>query len=445
MSQKTKTVQIPFRFTPRPYQIPLYNCIANGYKRAVAVWHRRAGKDKTLINITAKEALKRTGSYYYFFPSYKQGRKILWDGMDRDGFPFAGHIPQEIREKTNDQEMRIKLKNGSIIQIVGTDDIDAIVGSNPVGCIFSEYALQKPQAWEFIRPILAENEGWAIFNSTPRGLNHFHEIYQTAMREPDWFSELLTIDDTKVLTEGDIQKERDEGMPEYLIQQEYYCSFVASSENIYIPLQLALEAAKRVNPAATYQFAPIVMGVDVARFGDDRSVIYIRQGLHTHNIQVFRDLDLMKFTDNVAIQIRNYNTQAVFVDSVGLGSGVVDRLRQLGWRNIIEVNAGASSSEQKYKNKRAEMWAGMKKWLESGDIPNNHELITDLTSVEYKFDVSDRLQLEKKEDMRKRGIASSDIADALALTFAYPSNMIIQPAESYYNYQTDSVDSVTGY
>ena len=440
------TIRIPHNFTPRPYQIPLYNCIASGYKRAVAVWHRRAGKDKTLINITAKEALKRTGSYYYFFPSYKQGRKILWDGMDRDGFPFAGHIPQEIREKTNDQEMRIKLKNGSIIQIVGTDDIDAIVGSNPVGCVFSEYALQKPQAWEFIRPILAENDGWAIFNSTPRGLNHFHEVFQTALREPDWFSEILSIEDTGVLTEADIQKERDEGMPEHLIQQEYYCSFTASSENVYIALPLVLEATKRVSQSSTYQFAPILIGVDVARFGDDRSVIYIRQGLHTHNIQVFRELDLMQFTDNVAIQIRNYNAQAVFVDSVGLGSGVVDRLRQLGWRNIIEVNAGASASEERYKNKRAEMWAGMKEWLENGgDIPNNHELITDLTSVEYKFDVSDRLQLEKKEDMRKRGISSSDLADALALTFAYPSTMIIEPGDHYYNYQTDSVDSVTGY
>jgi len=398
-----------------------------------------------MINIMAKEALKRVGSYYYFFPSYKQGRRIIWDGMDRNGFPFQGHIPQEIRSKTNDQEMKIKLKNGSIIQIVGTDDIDAVVGSNPVGCVFSEYALQKPDAWTFIRPILVENDGWAIFNSTPRGLNHFHEIYQTAIRESDWFSELLTIDDTGVMTEADIQKERDEGMSESLIRQEYYCDFSASSENIFIPLSLALEATKRDNPATMYQFAPITIGVDVARFGDDRSVIYVRQGLHTHKIQTFRDLDLMKFTDLVAIQGRNYNAQAIFVDSVGIGSGVVDRLRQLGWGNIIEVNAGASPSEPKYKNKRAEMWAVMKKWLESGDIPNNHELITDLTSVEYKFDVADRLQLERKEDMRKRGVVSSDIADALALTFAYPSNMIIQPAESYYNYQTDSVDSVTGY
>ena len=402
-----------------------------------------------MINIMVKEALKRRGSYYYFFPSYKQGRKIIWDGMDRDGFPFAGHIPQEIREKTNDQEMRIKTKNGSIIQIVGTDDIDAIVGSNPVGCIFSEYALQKPQAWEFIRPILAENEGWAIFNSTPRGLNHFHDIYQTALREPNWFCELLTINDTGVLTEADIQKERDEGMSENLIQQEYFCSFTASAENILIPLEIVNMATKRVNPSISYQFAPIVIGADVARFGDDQSVIYIRQGLHTIDIQAYRNLDLMTFAEKISINIRNYSPQAVFVDSIGVGAGVVDRLRQVGWTNIIEVNVANASSDAKYKNKRAEMWVRTLDWLKSGgDIPNNPQLIIDLTSVEYKYDAADRLLLEKKEDMKKRGVMSPDIAEALALTHAYPVNMIVNEdylePDNDYN-QTDTVDGVTGY
>ena len=414
-----KTIRIPHNFTPRPYQIPLYNCIANGYKRAVAVWHRRAGKDKTLINITAKEALKRIGSYYYFFPSYKQGRKILWDGMDRDGFPFAGHIPQEIREKTNDQEMRIKLKNGSIIQIVGTDDIDAIVGSNPIGCVFSEYALQKPDAWSFMRPILAENDGWAIFNSTPRGLNHFHEIYRTANKEKDWFCEILTIDDTKVLTKDDIQKERDEGMVEALIRQEYYCDFTASAENVLIPLDIVLQASKTQNQPESYNFAPILMGVDVARFGDDQSVIYTRQGLHTINISKYRNLDIMRFASEVIEKANEYQPKVIYVDSVGIGAGVVDKLQSLHHYNVLEINGGASPLNPRYKNKRAELWSEMKEWLKSGgDIPNDRELVTELSSVEYSFDVADRLQLEKKSDMRKRGVASPDIADSLSFTFA---------------------------
>lgn len=440
-----KTMQIPFQFTPRPYQIKLYNCIADGYKRAVTVWHRRAGKDKTMINIMAKESLKRVGSYYYFFPSYKQGRKILWDGMDRDGFPFQGHIPKEVREKTNDQEMRIKLKNGSLIQIVGTDDIDAIVGSNPVGCVFSEYALQKPQAWEFIRPILAENQGWAIFNSTPRGLNHFHEIYQTALREKDWFSELLTIEDTGVLTEVDIQKERAEGMSEALIRQEYYCDFTASAENIYIPLDVVLAAVQRQNPSTAWNWAPVVIGVDVARFGTDQSVICIRQGLHVISFQKYRNIDTMELSDRVSLAIREYSPQGVFVDVVGIGAGVVDRLRMLGYQ-VVEVNAGARPNAQKYKNKRAEMWGELKDWLKTGDIPNDMELKSELSSVQYSFDIAERIQLEKKENMLKRGVHSPDIAEALALTFAYQIDYIEQYDQiANYHHQTDTCDQITGY
>lgn len=233
-------VTIPYNFEPRVYQRNLYNCIANGYKRGVAIWHRRAGKDKTLINILAKEACKRVGSYYYFFPTYAQGRKILWDGMDRDGFPFLGHIPPEIRAgKPNSTEMKQKLVNGSLIQVVGSDNIDTIVGTNPVGCVFSEYALQDPNGYDFVRPILRENGGWALFNFTPRGYNHGHDLYDMALTNPDWFCELLTVldtkkpDDTPVISLEDIEAERADGMAEDLIQQEYFCSFEASIPGAY--------------------------------------------------------------------------------------------------------------------------------------------------------------------------------------------------------------------
>lgn len=140
------------------------------------------------------------------------------------------HFPEEIRENTNDTEMRIKLINGSIFQIFGTDDIDAFMGVNPVGCIFSEYALQIPGAWDYIRPILRENDGWAIFQTTYRGRNHAYKLAQMAKHNKKWFFQLLTVDDTKlpdgkpVITPEMIQEERDEGMSEALIQQEYYCS-----------------------------------------------------------------------------------------------------------------------------------------------------------------------------------------------------------------------------
>ncbi|RMD72956.1 MAG: hypothetical protein D6822_00435, partial [Cyanobacteria bacterium J149] len=149
-------ITLPHNFTPRPYQLPLLKALDSGMKRAVVVWHRRSGKDKTAINFMAKKMFERVGQYFYFLPTYKQGRKIIWDGIDGSGFRLLDHIHPDLRVKTNDQEMKIQLVNGSIFQVIGTDNVDSIVGTNPVGCVFSEYSLQDPQAWDFIRPILAE-------------------------------------------------------------------------------------------------------------------------------------------------------------------------------------------------------------------------------------------------------------------------------------------------
>ena len=188
---------IPHNYQPRPYQLPLLRAMDSGKKRACVVWHRRSGKDKTLINLMVKKMFERVGSYYYFLPTYKQGKKILWDGMDRNGMRFLDHFPAQVVTKKNETELKLQVANGSIFQIVGTDNYDSIMGSNPVGCVFSEYALQNPAAWDFIRPILAENEGWAVFNFTPRGMNHGYELFQMAERNQDWFCELLTVDDTR--------------------------------------------------------------------------------------------------------------------------------------------------------------------------------------------------------------------------------------------------------
>src|SRR3990167_2019975 len=169
---KPLEITLPYMFTPRDYQLPVLKALDSGYKRAVAVWHRRSGKDKVFLNYLIKSMYKRVGAYYYFFPTYRQGRKVIWQGMDRSGMRFIDHIPKALRKRTHDQDMIIETKNGSLLQVIGTDNIDAVVGSNPVGCVFSEWSLQDPSAWDFIRPILAENGGWAVFNYTPRGKNH---------------------------------------------------------------------------------------------------------------------------------------------------------------------------------------------------------------------------------------------------------------------------------
>jgi hypothetical protein len=240
-------IQIPHRFIPRHYQLELLEAIDSGYKRAIAVYHRRAGKDKTLFNIVIKKALERTGIYYYFFPEFAQGRRVIWDGMDGGGMPFRDHIPTELIERESRQEMQIVLKNlqnpeqkGSIIQIVGTDKFDKVRGSNPVGCVFSEYAFQNPAAWDVVRPILNENGGWAVFNSTPAGKNHFFKLYERAKDLDEWFTQIITVNDSvdpetgqAYITEQMIQSDRDSGYSEEMIQQEYYCDFNVNVNGYY--------------------------------------------------------------------------------------------------------------------------------------------------------------------------------------------------------------------
>lgn len=235
-----RAVTLPWKFEPRPYQIPLFDAFQNrGLKRLITVWHRRAGKDKSYVNLLALAALQRVGTYYYFFPTYAQGKKIFWDGMDGSGFRFLDHFPKSLRAgDPNNTEMKIKLCNGSLVQVVGADNIDSIVGTNPVGCVFSEFALQDPKGWDFISPILLENGGWAAFNFTPRGKNHAWKLYQMSKNNPAWFSQLLTVEQTGVLTPEQIQEERDAGKSEEFIQQEYYCSFESGMQGSYYGREL---------------------------------------------------------------------------------------------------------------------------------------------------------------------------------------------------------------
>lgn len=216
-------IVVPFK--PRPYQKNLISYVLNGGKRAIALWHRRAGKDLCLFNLMIRLATQRSGIYYYFLPTYSQGKKIIWEGRTNDGMKFIDYIPKEIIKKTDSQEMKIILINNSLIQVIGTDNFDSIRGTNPVGCVFSEYAYQDPRAFDVVSPILRANGGWAIFNTTPNGKNHAYTLYNMALNNKDWFAEKLTWKDTKVLTEADIQAERDAGRPEEMIEQEYNCSF----------------------------------------------------------------------------------------------------------------------------------------------------------------------------------------------------------------------------
>lgn len=238
-------ISIPNNWAPRPHQIDFFRAMDNGAKRACLVWHRRAGKDSTSLNFTAKEMFKRKGNYWHLFPKQTQARKAIWNGINSDGQSILDQVfPEAVRARTSSQEMMIELKNGSTWQLAGSDNYDSLVGANPVGVVFSEWSLCDPNAWAYIRPMLAENGGWAVFIYTPRGKNHGYTLYNMAKKADEWFCQNLTVNDTKradgspVISPEAIETERSEGMEEALIQQEFFGSFDAQIPGAYFADQL---------------------------------------------------------------------------------------------------------------------------------------------------------------------------------------------------------------
>lgn len=343
-NSQENNIIVPYKFTPREYQLPLFKALDNGYKRAVAIWHRRAGKDKSLINIITKEMLKTKGTYYYFFPTYKQGKKILWNGMDRRGFKFINHIPKQLRKRTDNVEMLIETVNGSIFQIIGTDNYDSIMGTNPIGCVFSEYSLQNPMVWDFIRPILAENNGWAIFNYTPRGENHGYDLYKIARENPNWFCQKLTVDDTKAISSKVIDDERDSGMTEDMIQQEFYCSFQAGIQGAYYTDQI-----KQAREEGRISNIPVA-NVPVHTFWDlgmnDTTSIWFAQfvGKEIRLIDYLEESGepLDYYVKELNKKDYNYGTHYlphdVEVRELGTGVSRLETLQSLGVKNIKVVD-----------------------------------------------------------------------------------------------------------
>jgi phage terminase large subunit len=235
---------------PRAHQMALWNYLQEGGKRALAVWHRRAGKDEICLHHAACSAFNRAGNYWHCLPEYNQARKAIWTAVNThsgrrridEAFPLWS------RESTNDHEMFIRFVNGSTWQLIGSDRYDATVGAGVAGITYSEWALANPSAWAYHRPILEENNGWAAFITTPRGRNHAYAMFNhaQAVGKPNWFSERLTALDTHALTETAL----DEALAEYQalygedvgraqFQQEYMCDWQAAILGAFYALEMA--------------------------------------------------------------------------------------------------------------------------------------------------------------------------------------------------------------
>jgi hypothetical protein len=263
---------------------------------------------------------------------------------------------------------------------------------------------------------LSDRKGRAIFLGTPKGRDAFYDLWRRALKNSrEWFTLMLRASETGIIPADELALMR-ESMTENQYMREMECDFTVEGTDQFISLGEVEEAVDRPASAS----GPIIMGVDPARFGDDRTAIVIRQSDVILHMETWQNSDLMRTAQRVAETIESFKPNAIFVDGIGVGAGVVDRLRELQYSSIIDINSSKPAMEKsKFHNLRAEMWWKMRDWVRNrACLPPNKELMDDLTSLLYEFDKSNRLKLEGKDDLRKRDMPSPDIADALALTFS---------------------------
>lgn len=407
-------------YTPRPVQRLIHSQLET-HRFCVLVTHRQLGKSVCAVNHMLKKALqadKPHSRYFYVAPLLKQAKMIAWDYFKR----FSAPLPNV---QISEGELCLKLPNGARIWVCGADNPDALRGTYADGVVLDEYAQIKPDVFtEIIRPMLLSREGWVVFMGTPKGQNAFYELFNHAQKQMQkesalWWVGVFRADESGVISPRELAQIEAQ-TPPFIFRQEYLCDFTASAENVLIPIDDVLRACGRSYSRSDLLGAPKIIGVDPARFGDDRSVIFCRQGVRAWRPLVFNKTDNMTLAAYVAQEIDRFRPDGVFIDS-GCGGGVIDRLRQLGY-NVLEVPFGASAQKAgQYANKRAEMWGEMAQWIkEIGSLPDEPQLKSDLCGVCYDFDVSGRLCLESKQALKARCGKSPDLADALALTFAYP-------------------------
>lgn len=426
-------ILLPNRWDPRPYQMAAWEYMMDGGRYAVLQWHRRAGKDDFAQSIVSVSGMRDVGMYWHCLPEYGQGRKAIWDAVDAHSRMkrVDRAFPEEIRRKTKDQEMFIELKSRSTWQVVGSDSYNKLVGAGTRGIVFSEFALADPAAWDYMQPMIEESGGWAMFISTVRGRNHFWTLGEYAKKDPDWFFQCLTVDDTGVFTQKQLDKilaqlkERyGDDMGEAIFRQEYYNDPDVSGFKAFVTGQLVAKC--RQYSAKLAHGEPVVWGLDVARDGADKSALAIREGRKVHEVYAFREPNTMVLCDLINHRFHNdpRRPDAIFVDGIGMGAPVVDQLRRLlGPGLIIDVQAaGKATDSQKYANKRGEMWGNMRDAMTTGvELPNDPQLCEELTWPLCAYEkISERLMLESKDDIRERHGGSPDKADALALTYASP-------------------------
>jgi len=407
---------IDLGYRPREWQ---RQCHINRKRFTVLALHRRAGKTELALRELIDKALRNTldlALYFYVAPQLKQAKAIAWARLKQIVAPLVLRGLAEV----NESELWVRFSNnGATIRCYGADYPDSMRGVRLDGVVIDEVAQIKPEVWdEVLQPALSDRNGWALFIGTPKGVNLFSKLFYDGRVKADWHSALYTVHDTEALDPAEVARLKAD-MPAGSFAREYLCDFSAAAEDQLISLTDLEQSCARHLQMTDYSHAPRILGVDPARFGDDRSVIFPRQGLMALTPKVYRGMDNMTLAAHVAQYINDWRPDAVFIDE-GNGAGVIDRLRQLG-HNVIGVHFGGKPTKPQYVNMRTCMWFEMAEWIRAGGvIPRDNDLLQDLAAPTYYFTPSELIALESKDDIKARIKASPDLGDALALTFAMP-------------------------
>lgn len=398
------------------------------YRYAVIVAHRRFGKTTGMLNHLIREALmcdKLMPVYALIGPFRNQMKKIAWEPLKY----YVKNIP-DIKIKENELYVEFPTKYpgaaGARIYIIGADNPDSSRGPYLDGCIMDEFAQIDPEMWkQAVFPSLQDRKGFAYIIGTPKGPNFFYERYKKSQKDPEWYTALYPVTETGLFTEEEIEAFKKE-MGEVEFNQEFMCDFSQAAENDLFSLELLDRAFERtLKEEDIPEDEPLIGGGDIARYGDDSTVLLRRKGLMVYPEPLkWHNLNTMEVADKFinALEGPKDKLDMLFSDVGGLGAGVVDRVRQCGYDNISEVAfQGQALDNKRYENLRAEMYFKLREWLEKGGaLPPIEGLREELRQVQYKFSKRGRILLTPKEEIKDRLGRSPDTADALALTFARP-------------------------
>ena len=385
-------------YSPRPYQAPILKALDEGYKRVLAILPRRAGKDITALNDVIRQMWDVPGVYYYIVPTYSQAKKVIWDSITNDGKRILDYFPEDLVVQMNSQEMKIRMKNKrggtSLFQLIGSDNYDSLMGTNPRGCVFSEYALQDPLAYQYIRPILTANGGWALFISTPRGKNHLWNLYQLAEQSPDWFSYKLTVDETNHIPLEEIQREKNAGeMSEDMIMQEYYTSFQMGVEGAYYAKYLdKMRRDQRISVVPWESAFPVHTAWDIG-VRDSTSIIFfqtIGQTLRIIDEYQNSKVGLEHYTDILSTKPYQYGTHIaphdIRVKEWGSGVTRYEKARQLGVSFTIADKLAIPDGIEAVRSSFSKIW------INEIECP---ELIKSLENYRQEYDIKKKIYLPK--------------------------------------------------